>query len=161
MSGVEIIAQWLETVLTNSYLTRPNYIFLVEDIFLLALCLFLSLTVPRVNALISFVIGSGSVIALAGTSWYFFVDKGVMLGVAYPAIAGFVLYSVLIFIKYMREETQRRQLRHAFNHYISPDLVSEISADPGRLELGGELAGPLVGGAFGRGGWSLAARRAT
>jgi adenylate cyclase len=138
MPGVEIIAQWLETVLTGAHLTRPNFMVVVEYGFLLALCLFLAVTVPKVGALISFVIGGGSVLVLIGTSWYFFSAKGVMLGVAYPAIAGFLLYSILIFIKYMREEKQRRQLRHAFNHYVSPDLVSEISADPGRLELGGE-----------------------
>ncbi len=45
----------------------------------------------------------------------------------------------LILMNYFREETQKREVRHAFSHYLSPELVNQIAADPSKLKLSGEL----------------------
>jgi adenylate cyclase len=138
MPGVEIIAQWIETALAKHFLYRPNFIVGAEFVILTVICLFLFFTVPRAGAAISFLIGGISVSLLFGLSWYLFVSRGILLDFAYPAIYTFLLYIVFIFLKYLKEEAQRRQLRHAFNHYVSPDLVSQISSHPETLGLGGE-----------------------
>jgi adenylate cyclase len=39
---------------------------------------------------------------------------------------------------YLQVERQRRQIRRAFEHYVSPRIVDEILKDPTRLVLGGE-----------------------
>ncbi|MDH5748114.1 MAG: adenylate/guanylate cyclase domain-containing protein [Rhodospirillales bacterium] len=138
MPGVEIHAQWLETVLTRSFLKRPNYILGIEYLVTALFCLVLALTIPLAGALTGLLIGVAGVAGLGGISWYLFVDKGILLGVTYPVLAGFLLYTSLLVVNYLREETQRREVRHAFSHYLSPDLVSQITDDPAKLQLGGE-----------------------
>jgi adenylate cyclase len=53
-------------------------------------------------------------------------------------LASFSVYLLLVFVNYVREENQRAQIRAAFGQYISRDLVEQLSANPGRLVLGGE-----------------------
>ena len=55
-----------------------------------------------------------------------------MLGVA----LGYLIETVLTF---WREERQRAYIHHAFDRYLSPELVKRIADDPSRLELGGEV----------------------
>ena len=35
-------------------------------------------------------------------------------------------------------DRQRRQIQSAFRHYLAPDLVNALAANPERLQLGGE-----------------------
>ncbi len=137
--GVEIHAQWLEMVLTKSFLVRPNYILGVEYLVTILFCLALALTIPLAGAITGLFIGASGVAGVTGISWYLFANKGVLLGVTYPVLAGFLLYTTLVLMNYLREETQRREMRFAFNHYLSPDLVGQITADPSKLKLGGEV----------------------
>jgi adenylate cyclase len=138
MPGVEIQAQWLETVLTQSFLQRPNYILGAEYLITAAFCLILTLTFPLVGAIVGSIIwlsGGTGAIALA---WYFFDSQGILLSITYPIIVGFLLYSVLVLMNYLREEKQRREVQNAFSHFLSPELVSQIADDPSKLKLSGE-----------------------
>jgi adenylate cyclase len=38
----------------------------------------------------------------------------------------------------MREEAERKQIRNAFGHYVSPALLEELANNPDKLALGGE-----------------------
>ncbi len=138
MPGVEIHAQWLETVLSKSFLKRPNYILGAEYLLTGAFCLILLVVVPLAGALVGFITGIGGVGGVIYLAWYFFDSQGVLLGVTYPAIAGFLLFTVLAFLNYLREETQRREIRDAFSSYVSPNLVQQLIDHPEQLRLGGE-----------------------
>ncbi len=41
-------------------------------------------------------------------------------------------------VNYATEGRQRRFLKQAFRHYLSPDVIERLVADPGQLRLGGE-----------------------
>ncbi len=47
-------------------------------------------------------------------------------------------YLVLITYRTIFEDQEKRWIRHAFRHYLSPALVEQLSAHPERLKLGGE-----------------------
>jgi len=53
-------------------------------------------------------------------------------------VIGLLVYGLLSFINYAREEAQRRQIRTAFGQYLSPEMVDRLAQDPGMLKLGGE-----------------------
>jgi adenylate cyclase len=40
--------------------------------------------------------------------------------------------------RYLFEERSRRQIQHAFSHYLSPTIVNQLAEDPSALKLGGE-----------------------
>ncbi len=49
-----------------------------------------------------------------------------------------LIYLVLTFVNYFREQQQRQQIRSAFGFYLSPQLVEQLARSPEKLVLGGE-----------------------
>jgi adenylate cyclase len=49
-----------------------------------------------------------------------------------------LIYLVLTFVNYFREQKQRQQIRSAFGFYLSPHLVEQLARSPEKLVLGGE-----------------------
>ena len=138
MPGVEINAQWLESALDRTLLERPYHIVLTEYAAAGLLCLFLALTVPRAGAWITLILGGVGVAALGGAAWYLYLEQRILMDVAYPVAAGVLLYAILVYANYLREEQRRAFVRNAFSQYLSPDLVARIAEDPGQLKLSGE-----------------------
>ena len=139
MPGVEIHAQLLETILSDAYLLRPSYAITVELVVLIAMSVLMTVMISRVGAAWSLFAGVALVGALLAGSWYLYVEHGVLLGVAYIAVGSFILYSVLTYLNYVREQSERRQVRAAFSQYMSPALVDRLAEHPEDLMLGGEM----------------------
>lgn len=58
---------------------------------------------------------------------------------AWPGTAVGLAWVGGLAFNYATEGRQRRLLRRAFSQYVSPAVVDRIAADPGQLQLGGEL----------------------
>jgi len=138
MAGVEVHAQVLENVLTQSTLSRPSYALGAEFFAVALIALAIVVLVPILGAATVFITGAGIAALLVGSAWYLFSTHGYLFDVSYPLIASFVVFMVMVFTNHLREEAQRRQIRSAFGQYLSPDLVEELAKDPDRLVLGGE-----------------------
>ena len=136
--GVEVHLQLIDTILTQSHLIRPNYTVTAELLVILVAGLLLVILVPTHGAYWTMGLNVAVAGALAGASWYLFSRQGVLLDAAYPTVATFSVYGLLSFTNYAREEAQRRQIREAFGHYLSPEMVDQLARDPGMLKLGGE-----------------------
>ncbi|MFQ5783273.1 MAG: CHASE2 domain-containing protein [Alphaproteobacteria bacterium] len=139
MPGVDVHAQILETILANAYLGRPNFTRAVELSMVIAVSLILTGMIGGVGAVWGLFVGGSVLAAMAGLSWYLYVEQGFLLSVTYIGICSFVLYSILTYMNYVREETERRQVRDAFSRYMTPALVEQLAANPDRLKLGGEM----------------------
>ncbi len=138
MPGVEVHAQMIETILTESFLKRPAYTKDLELALLAAVGLGMILFVPILGAVYSFLLGAVIAGGLAALAWFSFSGQGLLLDVGYTLFGGFAVYAVLVFVGYLREERRRREVRAAFSHYLSPDLVDQLAKNPDRLVLGGE-----------------------
>jgi adenylate cyclase len=136
--GVEVLAQLLETIVTQTYLFRPSYTFTLEMLVLSLVGGLLIVLVPVLGAVWTLGLFLGVSGGLAGASWYLFLQHGTLLDAAYPTLGAFSVYALLEFANYTREEAKRRQIRDAFVHYLSPELVEELVRDRSKLVLGGE-----------------------
>lgn len=136
--GVEIHAQQLEAVLTGGLLTRPTYALGAEVTMAVGVGLVIIILGPWLGALPMLIFGGLIATVLAGASWYLFDQEKVLIDVVYPMLSCFLIFLVLTYVNYFREESQRAQIRTAFGQYLSPELVAQLSADPDRLVLGGE-----------------------
>src|SRR5205814_8904067 len=76
--------------------------------------------------------------ALIGLSLYLFVEHNLLIDFTYPLISSWLIYLVLTFVNYFREQKQRRQIRSAFGYYLSPHMVEQLARSPEKLVLGGE-----------------------
>ncbi len=138
MPGVEVHAQILETILGQSYLTRPNYALGAEVVIAALLSLLVITLVPILGALPVLALGLLLATGWVGTSWYLFADQKLLLDAFYPLFTSISVFMLLVFINYRREEIQRQEIRSAFSQYLAPDYVERIARNPESLALGGE-----------------------
>ncbi len=137
-SGAELQVQLTEQILLQQFLERPDWADGAELSLLAVLGIVLALATSRLGAGWSAVLATGAIAGIAGLSWYLFARHGLLLDPVYPAITGTMVYSGSSMMGYLRSETERRQIRNAFSHYMSPVMVERLARNPDQLHLGGE-----------------------
>jgi adenylate cyclase len=138
MPGIEVHAQILENILSKSLLASPGYAIGAEIIAAVVFGLAIIIAAPMLPAAIVVALGAILIAGLIGISWYFFVAHHLLIDFTYPLISCWLIYLVLTFVNYFREQQQRQQIRSAFGFYLSPPLVEQLARSPEKLVLGGE-----------------------
>jgi adenylate cyclase len=138
MPGVEVHAQILESVLTNSLLVNPAYAIGAELVVAVLFGLAIIVAAPMLSATIVVVLGAFLIAGLIGLSIYLFVAHNLLIDFTYPLISSWLIYLALTFVNYFREQKQRQQIRSAFGFYLSPHMVEQLARSPEKLVLGGE-----------------------
>jgi adenylate cyclase len=136
--GVDIHAQVLEHLLTGEFLQRPDYALALEELIILALGIMLALTLPRVSATASGIIGLFTIGFVLMGGWAAFRYGNLLLDPSYPAMVLGGLTSGITIYTYHTVEKQRSRIRHAFGQYLAPTLVENLANSYQKLVLGGE-----------------------
>jgi adenylate cyclase len=136
--GVVLHAQTVEQIVLGAFLERPDWVEGFETALLLAGGLLLVIFLPNLGAFGGALLAWGMVAAVAGGSWYAFREHKLLLDPSAPALGLLSAYIVISLFTYLREERQRQYIHHAFDRYLSPEMVKRITADPSQLELGGQ-----------------------
>ena len=136
--GVGVHAQLLESALTDTLLSRPNYAVAIETLGAAAAGSVLAFVAPLASALTLLVIAVGSAAVFVAGSWLAFNNFQMLFDATFPLIVIFSVSVSLIMIGYFREQLDRRRIRSAFSHYLSPNLVERLAKSPKQLVLGGE-----------------------
>lgn len=138
MPGVEVHAQVLESMLTNATLTLPNYALPLELIVSTIIGLLAIAFVPVMGPRLLLVFGASISILLPAASWYEFKQNKLLIDFTFPLFSAALIYLLLLFSNYLKEQTQRQRIRSAFGQYLSPVLVEQLAQKPDKLVLGGE-----------------------
>jgi len=138
LPGVEVHAQILENVLEGGLLSEPNLAEVAELATAIVLGLAIIAAAPLLPASIVIALGALLIVGMVGMSWYFFVAHNLLIDFTFPLMSCWLIYLVLTFVNYFREQRQREQIRSAFGFYLSPALVEQLAKSPERLVLGGE-----------------------
>jgi adenylate cyclase len=138
MPGVEVHAQVLESALSGSILSSPNYAIGAELAVAVLTGLMIIAIGPHLGALTMLALGAAVAAALAAGSWYLFAQEKVLIDATSPLLATALIYLTLIFSNYFREQLQRRRIRSAFGQYLAPSLVEKLAQSHETLTLGGE-----------------------
>src|SRR3954452_8760620 len=138
MPGVEIHAQVLEAALTGQLLSQPVWGLMAEFLSALILGVAVISFAPMFGPVSLIAVGAFFATLLAGTSWYYYSQQRLLIDFTYPLLSTTAIYLTLIFFSFVREQSQRRQIRSAFGQYLSPALVEQLAQAPEKLVLGGE-----------------------
>jgi adenylate cyclase len=138
MPGVEVHAQVLESILTNSILTLPNYALSLELVVATVMGLVAIALVPFLGPRYLLAFGAVFVVLLPAASWYAFKQSKLLIDFTFPLLSTTLIYLLLLFSNYLKEQTQRQRIRSAFGQYLSPVLVEQLAKTPEKLVLGGE-----------------------
>ena len=86
----------------------------------------------------SVLVGAAIVVGVAAVLLIIFRQTGVYLEALSPVGAAFLTFIGLTAIKFLRSEQEKGEVRNAFSRYVSPHVVSDLLANPEKLQLGGE-----------------------
>lgn len=139
LPGVEIHANVVEQIMQDRYIFRPSFTVEWENMFILVVGSLMILLAPLVNVAWIGVLCAGSLATIIYGSLATFEKEGLLLDPFYPGISVFIIFVASVFLTYLRTERERRAVRQAFGLYISPDFMKELTSDPDKLRLGGEI----------------------
>ena len=138
VAGVEIHAEMIESVLAGAHLTRPDFMRGLETILVVIGGLFgiaaASRLPPLSGAVVTGVVVAGFIVA----STTAFTSLQQLFDPLWPSAASIACFGIAGVSVLRRTERERRQIRNAFAHYLSPAVVESLARDPSRLVLGGE-----------------------
>lgn len=137
MPGVEIHAQLLENILAGTWLVRPNYALGVELAIVAFGGLLLIGVVPPFAARWTLSMHLLVSVGLFVGALYLFAERAVLIDWFFPIMSGTAIYLLLIYVKYLRTERQRKEIIASFSRYLSPVMVQRVVREP--PTLGGEL----------------------
>lgn len=137
--GIEIHAQAIEQIIEGRFLYRPDFSVGAEIAYVTIVALIMILILPRFGAAWSALAGGVLICVVLGVSYGVFLKWGWLSDPVYPSLAALLVYLIGSAIVFLHSDIERKRVRSAFSHYLAPDLVEELSANPDRLVLGGEL----------------------
>ena len=129
MPGVEIHAQVLESVLTQSVLSQPNYAIAAEFFFALVLGLLVIAFAPMFGPVTLVAVGALFATVLVDTSWYFYTQHRLLIDFTYPLVSTTAIYLTLLFANFVREQKQRR----AYSLGVRPVSVARADRAAGAV----------------------------
>lgn len=137
--GVEMHVNIIEQALQGKFISRPDLVTGIEAVFIFLTGLLVILVAPFVNVFI--LLGTVGMLVLGAftVSWKAYTGPGVLIDPVYPSLAVMVMFMLSSLLSYLKSEYERREIRGAFGLYISPDFMAELTANPEKLKLGGEI----------------------
>lgn len=137
-SGVEIHAQAIEQILSGEYLYRPDWIEGAEITLMVIVGIIVIVLINILSAIWGALFTAITLSVAIGFSWYMFKENGLLIDPVTPGIAIVLIYISESLVRYMGTESEKKHIRNAFSHYMSPALVEQLAKDPNKLKLGGE-----------------------
>lgn len=93
--GIEIIANVIQNILHNNFITRPSWAHNSELISIVFIGLFISILLPRLRALLGTLLSLFLLLAIIGSGTYFFVSSGYWLKMFYSIFLLLTGYMVI------------------------------------------------------------------
>ena len=136
--GPEIHATVIDNMLTGDFIERPRWSRLVDLAGIVVLPLLIAVVLPRLSAFSGLLFVLALSALFVGVTYQLFVRAHVWLNIVYPAFAIAVTYTMLTVYRFLTEERERRRIKAAFQHYVSPDVIEQMLSHPEQARLGGQ-----------------------
>jgi len=136
--GVTIVAQFIQQIVSGTFLQRPDWLGGLELISGLVLSIIITLAIQRfgpIGGLVIFLTGVGSIFV---GSYYLFMDQRFLVDPISPTVICLIAYLVITFFNFLFTELERSKVRTAFSQYLAPAMVDRLAESSESLVLGGE-----------------------
>ena len=138
MPGVMLHAQFIEQVINDVHLVRPDWAKGAEVLLMAGLGILIIVLGPWVGALWMAIICAVTLALAFAGSWIAFTHQGMLFDPLVPATIVVAVYLMSSLLRHVQTEREQRWIRSAFSTYVSPNLVEELVKNPDLLSLGGE-----------------------
>ncbi len=137
--GVEVHAQLAEQMIEQKFLARPDYADGAELLYLAAIGALFVWLLPRLSAIKMAGVAVSFIAVGALVPWFAYSSFQLLLDPVFPPVTLAAIYVSGSVLAFMGAERDRREIRGAFSHYLSPDVVERLAQNPELLQLGGEM----------------------
>ena len=134
----EIMAISTETLLSQKFISRPDWLEKVEWAFVIIGGILFLIIIPRLGVLWSFVPIIVYLSIVLGTSAVLWTTKLYLTEWLTPVVIVTIVWGHLIYNNFARENRLKLQIKRQFEHYLAPAMVKKLQKDPSLLKLGGE-----------------------
>ncbi len=135
MPGIEIIANEIQTIIDSKFLTIQSSGAALFTIAVISIGLAIALN--YLSIWLSVLVAFASILLYIFTS-HLLYRNGVIVNMVYPFSAIILTYLSSWIYKFFIADRKKRELKSAFGHYVSGELVEQISQNPDLVKLGGE-----------------------
>lgn len=138
MPSVVVAANIIDNLLMRDLLRRDSWTTLLSRLIILLVGLILGFGGIRLRAMPGFALFLAVTLAQAILLHYFFLKQLWVLQNIYPFFTGFLVYGGTTLYRYLTEEKEKKFISETFQHYLSPDVIQELTKNPDKIRLGGE-----------------------
>ncbi|HTW87637.1 MAG TPA: adenylate/guanylate cyclase domain-containing protein [Candidatus Binataceae bacterium] len=136
--AVEIHANAIDDLLQGTFIRRSETSEGEAQLAAILLGIAITAAAATLSALWSFL----ALVILAGGYFLYaqvlLTFDGTLVDVVFPLGVAATTYALLASFRYATEGREKRRIRHAFEHYLHPGVISSVVDDPQGLRLGGE-----------------------
>jgi adenylate cyclase len=136
--GVEIRANTIQNLLDNDFIRRPGWMFVFDVLLMLTLGGLLVFLLPRLGLRLSSVLTAALAIGYLLLAVVEFNVQHIWINVAYPALLVLLMFISSMLVHYFTAEREKRQIKHAFQHYVPAAVVDQAIRTIDSLGLGGD-----------------------
>ncbi|MBB5575984.1 CHASE2 domain-containing protein [Rhizobium paranaense] len=136
--GVSIHAQIVEQILSGRFLSRPDWADGLEILSIAVLGSLLVILTTFVNPAVALACGLLITFFALVASWIAFLYGGLLFDPLAPIVAGSITHFAATAFRFLVTDRERRDVRRAFGHYLSPSLLYRIEHTRNALRLGGD-----------------------
>lgn len=135
MPGIEFRANEIQTIIEGKFLTTQSNLSVILTIAAISIGLAIALNYLTIwlSILVTF-----AVFLLYILTSHVFYKNGLLVNMVYPFVAIIFTYLASWIYKYFIADRKKREIKSAFGHYVSGELVEQISQNPELVKLGGE-----------------------
>jgi adenylate cyclase len=128
--GVEVHANIISGILSGTIKHHPRFVQGIEIIGLLFIAVLVTWLLPRVSVLVGFAVGAVLIGLVMGGNFFLWAEADFYLPMAPPLAFTILLYFTHMLYGFLVESRNKRQLAEQFGHYVPPELVEEMDANP-------------------------------
>ena len=136
--GVSIHAQIVEQILSGRFLSRPDWADGLEILSIAVLGSLLVIVTTFVNPAVALACGLLITFFALVASWIAFLYGGLLFDPMAPIVSGSITHFAATAFRFLVTDRERRDVRRAFGHYLSPSLLHRIEHTRDALRLGGD-----------------------
>ena len=135
--GVLIHAQMIEQMINQQFLEYPAWGDSVVGSIILFGGIAMAIVLSLLGAVSGGVITLGTLGGLFYFSWHLYTQEQLLFDPTYAIFGILFVAATTVLSKFYLTEAEKAEIRGAFDHYLSPDMVDQIADDPTLLQLGG------------------------
>ena len=133
--GVEIHANLLSGMMSQTFKERPAYVIGAEVVLLVLGGVALALLMPFLSPLRATMVALVAMLLIMGLNYAVYTQGDVVLPLAASLLMTLSLFTLNMAYGYFVESRSKRQFTELFGQYVPPELVDEMARDPEKYSM--------------------------